>query len=313
MTDPSLYAHFWDHIEELRRIIIRMIIVMSLGIVLSFMLYEPLISHLIKPIANIDLSNTTALQEDHLEHIRIHNASDSPKVYTLPPGTTHVLEKSSDVKQLSESNFRLPPNGTIVFVKSINKSMRLVVLGPLEGMLIALKTSVWIGIVATSPVWLLFLLQFLLPGMNSNEKKLILPFLMTSMIFIGMGCLFAFYFTIPLANEYLYSFNKTISMNLWSLAQYLDYTLFLLLANGLAFEFCAIGIFAVHLGLISAQTLISYRRVAIVTAFIIGALLTPPDVLTQVMLAVPLIILYECTIFYARIKNIVSKQVKIIS
>ena len=87
------------------------------------------------------------------------------------------------------------------------------------------------------------------------------------------------------------------------LTHYLDYTIFLLLANGLAFELCVLGLFAVHLGLVTAEGLLAKRRVAIVGAFILGALLTPPDVLTQIMLAIPLIVLYEGIILYARLKR----------
>lgn len=299
MSDHDLYAHFWDHVSELRKTLIRMLLVIVVGVVFSFIFYEPIISLFTKPLSRIHASG---FQEEHLEYFRIRNTTDSPKTYTLSSNTVQVLEKSSKVKQLSTEALLLPPGEEILLIRS-NKQKDLIILGPLEGMLVSLKASVWVGIVATSPLWLWILLQFLLPGMSGKEKQLLFPFLMTSLTFISAGCLFAFYLTIPMANEYLYSFNNGIGTNMWSLAQYLDYTLFLLLANGMAFELCAIGIFAVHLGLISAKTLISYRRVAVVAAFVIGALLTPPDVLTQVMLAVPLIILYEGVIIYARMRN----------
>ena len=179
----------------------------------------------------------------------------------------------------------------------------LVILSPLEGFLSAMKVCFLVGVVATSPLWIFFFLQFINPALNLREKQLIWPFLGVSFVLITLGFLFAFFITIPAANQYLIAFNQTIGINMWSLGLYLDYTLFLLLANAFAFELGAVGFFLVHLQLISAEQLIAKRRAAIVCSFIIGALLTPPDVLTQIMLAVPLIGLYELIIIYGRFRH----------
>lgn len=304
MIDPNVYALFWDHMEELRRTLIRMLLIIAFGTILSFVFYGPIISFLTSPISSSVFTNQPLLQEERLEHFRIFNTSPVPQIFEIPRGTSqHIFSKSSAVEQLASGTYHIPPGESLIYLKTVPASAQLVVLGPLEGMLIALKTSLWLGGLGTSPIWLFVLMQFLLPGMHKTEKGLILPFLVTSLAFIIMGCFFAFYLTIPIANSYLLTFNQTIGVNMWSLAHYLDYTLFLLLANGLAFELCAIGIFAVHLGIVSANALVDNRRAAIVGAFIVGALLTPPDVLTQLMLAIPLIIIYEGVILYARLKR----------
>lgn len=176
----------------------------------------------------------------------------------------------------------------------------LVLLGPLEGILVALKTTFWISVVSTSPLWLCVLMQFAFPGLRSKEKRLAIGFVLTSILLVTTGFFFAFFVTIPLANQYLFSFNEAVGVNLWSLERYLDYTLFLLLANGFAFELGAVGIFAVHLGYITSDMLIAKRRHAIVCAFVVAAVLTPPDILTQFLLAIPLMCLYEGLILYAR-------------
>lgn len=180
---------------------------------------------------------------------------------------------------------------------------QLMILGPLEGIAIALKTSLWVGVVWTSPLWLFILFHFIAPGLHKHERRVIIPFILLSICLMLLGACLAFKVTIPLANEYLISFNNTLGVNIWSLEQYLNYTIFLLLANSLAFEFFVLGIFAVHFGIITVERLGSHRRLAIVMAFIIGALLTPPDVFTQLMLAIPLILLYEIVILYARLKK----------
>lgn len=185
---------------------------------------------------------------------------------------------------------------------------QLVLLSPLEGILMAFKVSFWIALVITSPIWLFVILQFVLPGLKKREKNIAISFAIATIAFATTGLIFAFYITIPLANEYLLSFNQNIGLNLWSLEHYLNYTLFLLIANAFAFELGAIGIFGVKLRYISLEMLVSKRRHAIVGAFVLGALLTPPDVLTQLLLAFPLIALYEGLILYARvIKSIEGK------
>jgi sec-independent protein translocase protein TatC len=232
-ADPleHLDAPFWDHVEELRKTLLRAVAIISIAAVCCFIGYTPLINFLTSPF--------------HVEN--------GPK---------------------------------------------LLILGPLDGIAISLKVSFWTGAAITSPLWLLALMQFIAPALKTHEKKLIIPFFILSMAFIALGFCFAYYITIPLANTYLGQFNEAIGVNMWSLEHYLNYTLFLLLANGIAFE-----LFVIHLKIVSKQGLIAKRRHAIVAAFILGALLTPPDILTQFMLAIPLILLYEGLICYSKLQK----------
>ncbi len=178
----------------------------------------------------------------------------------------------------------------------------LVVLGPLDGFLTALKTSFWVGIVSTSPIWILFIMSFIAPALETKERRWITPFVVLSLFFLSMGLAFSYYITIPISNQFLSSFNSEIGVNMWTLSSYLDYTLILLLSNALAFELSVILLFLVHFGKISAETLIGMRRYAIVSIFILAAILTPPDIFTQFMLAIPLMIIYELAILYARFR-----------
>jgi sec-independent protein translocase protein TatC len=124
--------------------------------------------------------------------------------------------------------------------------------------------------------------------------------------FLLFGLLFAYYVTIPLANQFLYAFNLSIGENLWSASLYLDYTVVLLLANALAFELCAVLLLCVHYGVISSRWLQAKRRYIYVAIFVVAAVLTPPDVLTQLLLAIPLVIFYEMIVVYARWKALRS-------
>jgi sec-independent protein translocase protein TatC len=179
----------------------------------------------------------------------------------------------------------------------------LIILNPLEGMIATFKMCFWCGLTATSFIWIFFLIRFIAPALKPNERKMIFPILLTQSVFLLAGLGFARILTIPIANEYLKAFNADLGINQWNLSLYLDYTIGLLLANGFAFQLGGLLFTLIQYGVISYQTLIKWRRVNIVTIFIISAILTPPDVLTQLLMAFPLMGLYELAIIVARIRQ----------
>ena len=120
------------------------------------------------------------------------------------------------------------------------------------------------------------------------------------MFSVACGCAIAYCFTLPLANEYLTFFNSSIGQNAWTLNHYVNYVLFLSFGHAIAAELALLLFVLVHYRFLSPEWLISKRRYMIVVAFILGALLTPPDVLTQILLAVPLMGIYEIAILYAK-------------
>lgn len=176
----------------------------------------------------------------------------------------------------------------------------LMILGPLEGISIAIKASLWGALALAAPFWGYFLFQFALPGMHSHEKNMIFPFVIFSFLAMGLGALFGYSIVLPISNTFLMQFNQSLGVNFWSLEQALDYSLVLILANAIAFELMVILFLLTHFGWISAEQLKRKRKTAILTSLIIGAILTPPDVLTQILLAAPLIAGYELAIFYSQ-------------
>lgn len=296
MDDSEDFASFWGHLEALRKTLFRILLIIVSSIILCFAFHEPILKIFKKPLTALGSSSI----EERLEYIRIQNAETKAKTLSLPARSMLSTDLSNKITAIDERTFSVDPGGALVYARIIQPE--LVVLGPMEGMLIVLKTSLWCGAFLSSPLWLFVLASFFLPGLHTHEKKLIVPFILVSLVFVSIGCLFACFVTIPIANQYLTAFNEGIGTNLWSLENYLNYTLFLLIANGISFEFGVIGIFAVRLQIVSAETLVSHRRLAILGAFIIAALLTPPDVLTQFLLAIPLIALYEALIIYAKLR-----------
>lgn len=297
---------FWEHAAELRLVLVKAIVVIAFGTGCALFFYQDLFSMLTFPLKQIQQESTTApsLQYQEIKRIRISNTGVEDSFYTVAPAIDRIASFSSGVQKIEPNLFLIPAGGYLDLDRTHPQQEELVILGPIEGMLASIKISFLAGIVGTSPLWLFFLLQFLTPALYANEKRLVLPFLALSFVFLAAGFFFAFFVTIPFANKYLKLFNDGIGINLWTLSHYIDYTAALLLSGALAFELAVILFFLVHFGLITAEALRRKRRLAIVAAFIIGAVLTPPDVLTQLMLAIPLIVLYEVSILYAVYKNL---------
>lgn len=279
------FSPFWDHLGALRQTFIRILLFVLVGFTIAFFFYEPLFALFPKPISQKAVIDSNGLVRQLLQRERLFNSTEQPVIYQN--GTqSHMIGPGSYID---------------VDVPSIDN--RLIIISPLEGMLTTFKICFWVGLIISAPFWGFSLLQFILPALKSHERALILPFFALSILFLSLGFLFAYHVTIPLANQYLEAFNAGIGVNLWTLSHYVEYTLVLLLGHALAFEFCLVVLFLVHLRVITAQQMIGRRREVIVAAFILGAILTPPDIFSQVMLAIPLIALYEVAIIYARFRG----------
>lgn len=285
---------FWGHAEELRKTIVHSLFLILIAILIALFFYQDIFQFIQKPLYNY----SEELQTVSFKKEQIINNSSKNRLYTLPENTL-LLTQSKNSIQINDTTFKLPPKAFLLIEKQQDLKP-LVILSPIDGMTTVLKVSFFIGFFAASPAWCFLLLRFIAPALQKSAKQLLLPFLLSSFFFIFLGFSFAFFITIPLANSYLTLFNESLGTNFWTLTNYMDYTLFLALGNGLSFESAVVTIFLVHYGFLTSSQMINKRRHFIVAAFIIGAILTPPDVLTQMMLALPLIILYEFIILYAK-------------
>ncbi len=164
---------------------------------------------------------------------------------------------------------------------------------------IKLEIALIAGIIFSLPVIFYQMWQFLAPGLLHKERKL-LPLL----VFLSVACFlaggaFAYFLIIPYALEFFLSLAPANIQNNIAIDFYIGFLLRIILVFGVVFELPMLTLLLAKLGLITAEFMRKYRRYAIVSAFILGALLTPPDPTTQVMLAVPIVLLYELSIYIA--------------
>lgn len=295
MEEEELLANFWEHVAELRKILITSFFIIVIGFFLSLCFYQSLFQVLTAPINEAKPFSLTKLI---VKHERIANQTNQPLSYQFPLHA-RLVHKSLEVEEINPHTYHIPPNHFIDY-ELPEFDRKLLLLSPLEGILIAFKICFWIGLAITSPLWVYVVLSFIRPGLREREKNILIPFILSSFIFVMSGLGLAYFLTIPMANFYFEGFNEGIGQNLWSLEHYINYTLVLLLGHAVAFEVCVLLFFSVHFQWISIDWLISKRRYMIVSAFILGGLLTPPDIFTQLLLAFPLIGIFELALLYGK-------------
>ncbi len=149
---------------------------------------------------------------------------------------------------------------------------------------------------------------FVAPGLYEHEKRFALPLIVSSVFFMVVGITFAYLFVLPAAYKFFISFSaSTGAETMQDLQKYWDFTLSIFFGFGLTFEVPVVEMLLVKLGMVTTQQLKDARRYVVVGAFVVAAVLTPPDVLSQFMLAIPLCILYELGIFLAGFITSVSR------
>lgn len=164
-----------------------------------------------------------------------------------------------------------------------------------------LTLSYYAALFFTLPFFACQMYIFIAPGLYKHEKKAFLPFLILSPILFALGMLFVYYVIFPLAWTFFLSFEQQAIGNLpikleAKVSEYLNLVINMILAFGMAFQMPIILALLAKLGIITGQGLKEKRRFAIVLIFVLAAILTPPDAISQIGLAIPMLILYELSI-----------------
>jgi sec-independent protein translocase protein TatC len=178
---------------------------------------------------------------------------------------------------------------------------KLIFTGLPEAFFTYLKVSFLAGIILATPVLFFQFWMFVAPGLYEKEKRLLIPIVSLSTVFFVGGAFFGYFIVFPYGFKFFLGFASDTIKPLPSMREYLSFASTLLLAFGLVFELPLIITFLAKLGMVSVPFLKKNRKYAILLFFIAAAILTPPDVVTQILMALPLIVLYEISIIGAKI------------
>jgi sec-independent protein translocase protein TatC len=177
----------------------------------------------------------------------------------------------------------------------------LVFIGIIEPFFTYLKVAIVAGIILASPVILHQIWGFVAPALHKEERRWFLPIVICSTLFFLMGLVFAYTLVFPVGFKYLLGFAHEELRPELSIALYFSIAIKLLLAFGVVFELPFFMTIFARIGMVNAAFFSRYRRYAIVIAVIFSALLTPPDIFSQLLMAGPVILLYELGILGARL------------
>ncbi len=228
----------------------------------------------------------------HLEELRKRLMIASIAWLVAFVGCYSVAEKL--FKILSEPvQQALPKGSSLVFIQATEPFFTYLKVAAVAGVLVAMPVILW-------QLW-----GFVAPGLYKNEKLFAVPFVMSSCLCFGLGTYFGFSFVFPTIFTFLVQFGTgggggEINAML-SMGSYLTLSTRLLFAFGMVFELPIVIFFLARMGVVDYKWLASKRKFALLMAFVIGAVLTPPDMFSQASIAIPFILLYEVGIIVARL------------
>lgn len=166
--------------------------------------------------------------------------------------------------------------------------------------LVPLKLCFFAAVFLAMPIVLYQLWAFVSPGLYHREKRLAVPLLVSAVVLFYIGCAFAHFFVLPAVFHFMTSVAPDGVAVMPDITRYLDFALILFLAFGLCFEVPVALVILVAIGAVTPRQLVENRSYAIVGSFVVAAIVTPPDVLSMLMLAIPMCLLYEAGILASR-------------
>jgi sec-independent protein translocase protein TatC len=186
-----------------------------------------------------------------------------------------------------------------------NLSRNLIYTSLTEAFITKLKLAIFTGVFFSAPIVAWQIYRFIAPGLFKRERMAFIPYLVFSPILFFTGAFLVYAYIMPLAWSFFISFESDLSVGMplileAKISEYISLVISLIIAFGAAFQLPLVLVLLVHVGFLKVEKLVSFRRYAIVLIFLVAAIITPPDVLSQVALAVPLVLLYEISILICK-------------
>jgi len=297
---------FLDHLEDLRWVLIKSLAALGIGMLICLIAGDRVVNILKRP----------------LLHAKARYPGTN-EVWTVSWGTNVVkVLKLTDEQQskyaAGPDRFKawkidLLPNGTNGFFLGLsidptadprtaeNMKVDLVNFSPVGGFWVALQVSLYGGTVLAAPFIFYFVASFIFPALKMREKHYVYRGLGFGLLLFSMGVAFCYFILMPLAlsASAMYSNWLGFEANQWRAEDYISFVCKFMLGMGIGFQMPVVLLTLVKIGVLSYTALSKMRRYMIVINLVLGALLTTPEVITQVMMAVPLQLLYECSVWIA--------------
>lgn len=325
---------FLEHLDDLRVTITKIVATLLIGTIVAWVFREALMDVIRRPIdqvwetqqaASLPQALTPTEWEDaKLNALALSGLGEKDRGAFLDAldektaGQASVLTYYRAVLRLPEetreqfvANLEKSDESTLAQITaliernpdaSLDASQKVKLMGafkPTEAFMLSMKLAFFAAVVVTFPLLLLFILEFIIPGLKDNERKILWPALSTGFGLFLIGVLFCYFFVLPNVLDFFFTFGQEMRIeNDWRIGYYITFATRLTLIFGLAFELPVVVMTMVKLGLLDAEMMRNTRSYAILAIFITAALITPtPDAPTMLLLAVPMYLLYEMCIW----------------
>ncbi len=303
-TDAGPRKSFWDHLSDLRTALLRSATAIGLALILCLLVADKIVAVLEYPLQRIDAFQkpvpTVAFK---LGTMQIGPYPVTREQFPgLPEGAApHVVYQLGSMQVGGRQVATLNP---IPATSSDNGTLRVRLhnLSPAESFSVAFRVALYGAIVVSAPFWIFFLGQFFLPALNVKERKVLFQWFGWGVLLFFLGVLLTYFVLLPIALRASIEYSNLMGFEAsdWRADAYIGFVTKFIVGMGIGFQFPIVVLVMVKLGLITPQQLAHYRRHVIVLSLILGALLTTPEVVTQVAMAVPLYVLYESSIWIAK-------------
>ncbi len=296
---------FWGHLAELRHAIIRSAIALGVALLLCMFCADKIVAILEYPLRHIDLFEkpkptvTLLIGKTQLGPFEVSRDQFSG----LPPGAApHAVFQigAATIGQEQVATLKLMPETPASAGESTLK-IRLHNLGPAEGFFVAFHVAFYGALVLAAPFWMYYLGGFVLPALHVRERKAIFSWLGWGLALFVLGVTTCYFVLLPVALRASVEYSNLLGFDAydWRADDYISFVTHFIFGMGLGFQFPIVVLFLVKIGVLTHRDLAKYRRHVCVLSFILGAVLTTPEVITQVAMAIPLYLLYEACIWIA--------------
>lgn len=254
------------------------------------------------------MKSTAALPEDHKMPLLDHIVELRNRLLWCVAALLIVFLATMVLAAREIYDFLAQPLADILLARGNDQAARMIFTDLTEPFFTRVKVSFFFAAFVCSPVILTQLWKFVAPGLYRHEKRAFAPFLVATPILFLAGAALVYYLIMPMAWQFFLSFEQTGNAAEGTLdivldakvSEYLNLVMLFVFAFGMAFQLPVIMTLLARVGIASAAGMIRFRRYAIVLVFVFAAIFTPPDPISQLTLAIPLLVLYEISIQLAK-------------
>jgi sec-independent protein translocase protein TatC len=333
-ANPDLEKPFLEHLEDLRIMITRSVVTLLVAMIVCFSFQDKLMDLLREPVDQVSKIHASKLLPADITPANWEAAKKvEHAAITLGPERAGMLLEEFDAETLRRVELVrllraiavLPEANRPAFLKKaasqenaaivtdmlakgaspeidVRGNLQLMsALKPTETFMLSMKLSFFAGVVVAFPLLLLYILQFVLPGLHTHEQKVLWPALAIGFGLFLIGVCFAYFFVLPRALTFFYEWSAQLGVsNDWRIGEYITFATQFTLLFGLSFELPVVVMVFVKMGLLTHEAMRRTRAYAILTIFVVAAIITPtPDAFTLCLMAGPMVLLYELCIWLA--------------